>query len=185
MIVLKLSYLIIKYLFVLEETLYPNYDDVKEAAVFETTLQRKKFHGNKLVWSDVLSDKAQKQADLLARKIDFDINKDDQFRLPGENIALVKLDSLNVGKEAVDSWANEAKDYDFKSPLVTKKNTDFVQLMWKSNKQFGMGVSKSKTGHGWIVTSFYDSPFADRYNDLKNNIESDVPIDDPYSDIAG
>ncbi|XP_012559498.1 probable cyclin-dependent serine/threonine-protein kinase DDB_G0292550 isoform X1 [Hydra vulgaris] len=169
----------------LSEILYPNYDKVKASALLETAVLRKKFHGTTLEWSDTLSDKAQIQADLLGNKIDFDINKVDEYRLPGQNIAFVRLDSQDIGKDAIDSWASEAKDYDFKSPLVTKKNTDFVQLMWKSNKKFGMGVSKSKAGDGWIVTSFYDSPFADRYNDLRNNIESDVPIDDPYSDITG
>lgn len=168
-----------------EDIEYPDYNEVKDAAVFETNFLRKKYHADKINWSDKLSDKAQQNAEKLARRADLDVTNLDSFKQPGENIALVKFNSPNVGKEATDFWAREGKNYDFRSPLVTKKNTDFVQLMWKTNKEFGMGVAKSKTGKGWIVTSYFDTPYIDRFQDLRLNLQSDIPIKDPYGDIVG
>jgi len=57
--------------------------------------------------------------------------------------------------------------------------------MWKSEKEFGLGVAKSKSGKGWIVSSYFDTPYKDEFQELKSNLQSDVPIDDPYQDIAG
>lgn len=169
--------------FHLDDSEYPDYNEVKDAALFETNFIRKKFHANKVSWSDRLSDKAQQLAEKVAKTLNSD--KIDQYKHPGESIALVRLDAPNVGKEAIDLWSKEAIAYDFKSPSVTKKNSDFVQLAWKANNEFGMGVSKSKAGNGWVVTAFYDNPYIDRFQDLRSNIQPDNPIEDPYGDIAG
>lgn len=171
--------------FIEEENEYPDYNEVKDAAIFEMNLLRKRYHGNKLIWSDRLSDEAQKQAEILARKTDIDNGKLDSLKQPGENIAIIRLSSPNVGKDATDLWEKESKNYDFRSPLVTKKNSNFVQLMWKANSEFGLGVAKSKSGKGWIVTAFFDAPYVDKFQDLKSNLQSDIPIEDPYQDIAG
>ena len=162
---------------------YPDYNEVKDAAIFETNLLRKRYHASTLSWSDNLSDKAQKLAEHLAGNTDFNVNT--VKRQPGQNVALVNLKSPNVGKDAVDQWANENRYYDFKSPLVTRKNSDFVQLMWKANKEFGMGVAKTKLSDGWIVTSVYDPAYNENFMDLRRNLQSDIPIQDPYGDIAG
>lgn len=104
---------------------------------------------------------------------------------PGENIALLSIDSTNVGKAAPDRWVEESRFFDFRSPQLTPKNSDFAQMVWKSESEFGLGVAKSKLGNRWVVTSAFDNPASDRYNDLKHNVESDIPISDPYSDITG
>lgn len=58
-------------------------------------------------------------------------------------------------------------------------------MVWKADNEFGLGVAKSKLGNQWIVTSAFDAPVIDSYKDLRSNIESDIPISDPYSDITG
>ena len=165
---------------------YPDYNEVKDAAVFETNLLRKKFHASSLHWSDRLSDKAQKSAEAIAKVTD---SLDDKVlsahKEPGENVAILSIDSTNVGKEAPDTWAQEGRFFDFRSPQLTPKNSDFAQMMWKAENEFGLGIAKSKLGNKWVVTSAFDSPVSDRYSDLKHNLESDIPIEDPYSDITG
>lgn len=100
-------------------------------------------------------------------------------------MALISIDSSNVGKDAPDLWARGSQFYDFGSPQINAKNKDFAQMMWKSENEFGLGVAKSKLGDKWIVTSVFDNPVIDRFHDLRLNIESDIPISDPYSDITG
>ena len=172
--------------FLPEKTEYPDYNEVRDAAVFETNLFRKTYHGNQLSWSEKLSDNAQQVADKIGKSYIGDNGKQlDEYRRPGQNVALVKPNALNVGKDAVDAWSKESKDYDFKSPLVTKKNADFVQLTWKNEKEFGMGVSKSVSGNGWVVVGMYDTPFNDRYQDLTSNVLPVKAVEDPYGDISG
>ncbi|XP_066919093.1 golgin subfamily A member 6-like protein 24 [Clytia hemisphaerica] len=164
---------------------YPDYNEVKDAAIFETNFLRKKFHAQSLHWSDRLSDRAQKTAETIANVRDLNPKSILKYKKPGQNVAVIDIDSTNVGKEAPDNWAKESRFFDFRSPQLTPKNSDFAQMMWKAENEFGLGVAKSKLGNKWIVTSAYDSPVVDRYNDLKHNVESDIPISDPYSDITG
>ena len=98
--------------------------------------------------------------------------------MPGENVAVVRINALNVGKEATDMWNRESKNYDFKSPLVTRRNSDFVQLMWKPNREFGMGVAKAKNNEGWVVTALFDNAYNENFADLRNNLQSDTPVGD-------
>ncbi len=160
----------------------PDYNEVKDAAVFEENLIRKKYHADSLRWSDDLSDDAQKEADDLAGEKNLDLSK---TKVPkAENIALLPLESLNVGKDSADAWQKESAKFDFMSPLVTTKNSDFAQMVWKSAKEFGLGVAKTRDRSNWIVVAKYDTPIVSEYEKLKANIESDIPVPDPYSDIA-
>ena len=134
-------------------------------------------------WSDALSDQAQKLADEAAKESPLDLNK--LRRQPGENVAVINLNSLNVGKDSADTWGQEVSKFDFVSPLVTRKNQDFVQLVWKSAKEFGLGVAKSKDKSNWIIASVYDAPIKDEYKEIRTNVESDTPLNDPYGDIIG
>lgn len=160
----------------------PDYNEVKDAAIFEENLIRKKYHAPNLRWSDDLSDEAQKQADDLAEEKILDINKKSFPK--SINVAMLPLNSLNVGKDSADVWQKEATKFDFVSPLISKKNSDFVQMVWKSAKEFGLGVAKSRDKENWIVVAKYDTPAVSEYEKLKVNVESDIPVADPYSDIA-
>ena len=160
----------------------PDYNEVKDAAIFEENFIRKKYHADSLHWSDDLSDEAQKEADELAEKKTLDLANN---KLPkGENVALIPLSSLNVGKDSADAWKKESTNFDFVSPFVNKKNSDFVQMIWKSAKDFGLGVAKSGDRENWVVVAKYDTPIASEFQKLKGNLESDIPVTDPYSDIA-
>jgi len=160
----------------------PDYNEVKDAAIFEENFIRKKYHSPSLRWSDDLSDEAQKEADDLAEEKSLNLNKKSIPR--GMNVALLPLSSLNVGRDSADVWRKEAAKFDFVSPIISKKNNDFAQMVWKTAKEFGLGVAKSRDKENWIVVAKYDTPAVSEYEQLKANIESDIPVADPYSDIA-
>eukprot|EP00795_Rhopilema_esculentum_P011901 gene11901-2463_t len=160
----------------------PDYNEVKDAAIFEENFIRKKFHAPNLRWSDDLSDEAQKEADDLADENSLDLGKKSVPK--GMNVALVPVNSLNVGKDSADLWQKESTKFDFVSPYVSKKNSDFAQMVWKTAKEFGLGVAKARNKENWIVVAKYDTPVVSEFEKLKANIESDIPIADPYSDIA-
>ncbi|XP_029961495.1 Golgi-associated plant pathogenesis-related protein 1 [Salarias fasciatus] len=61
----------------------------------------------------------------------------------GENVfyksstATLKL----TGKEAVDSWYAEIKDYNFKNPGFQGNTGHFTQVVWKSSTELGVGMA--------------------------------------------
>ncbi|KAM3611267.1 uncharacterized protein V6R79_015756 [Siganus canaliculatus] len=61
----------------------------------------------------------------------------------GENIynmfssAPIKL----TGKEAVDSWYSEVKDYDWSTPGFTSNTGHFTQVVWKDSTELGVGIA--------------------------------------------
>ncbi|KAM7018601.1 Golgi-associated plant pathogenesis-related protein 1-like isoform 2-T2 [Tautogolabrus adspersus] len=61
----------------------------------------------------------------------------------GENIynmfssATIKL----TGKEAVDSWYSEIKDYNWSSPGFSGNTGHFTQVVWKASTELGVGVA--------------------------------------------
>ncbi|XP_077570601.1 Golgi-associated plant pathogenesis-related protein 1-like [Stigmatopora nigra] len=73
----------------------------------------------------------------------------------GENIfhkwssAPVKL----TGKEAVDSWYSEVKQYNWKSPGYQSKTGHFTQVVWKESMQLGVGLATD--GNTVVVVGQY------------------------------
>ncbi|XP_068460597.1 Golgi-associated plant pathogenesis-related protein 1-like isoform X2 [Clinocottus analis] len=61
----------------------------------------------------------------------------------GENIynksssAPIKL----TGKEAVDSWYGEIKDYKWSSPGFSSNTGHFTQVVWKDSTELGVGLA--------------------------------------------
>ncbi|XP_063045309.1 Golgi-associated plant pathogenesis-related protein 1-like [Engraulis encrasicolus] len=59
-----------------------------------------------------------------------------------------------TGKEAVQSWYNEIKDYDFSDPGFAGNTGHFTQVVWKSTTELGVGVSK--VGNATFVVGQYN-----------------------------
>ncbi|XP_078082815.1 GLI pathogenesis-related 2 [Mustelus asterias] len=63
--------------------------------------------------------------------------------------------SLQVtGKEAVESWYNEIKNYDFSSPGFQKNCGHFTQLVWRESKEIGVGLASDGKGLTIVVAQF-------------------------------
>lgn len=82
---------------------------------------------------------AQKWADELLKKNTFmHSNTED-----GENIYFSQssVPVTPTGKEAVDSWYSEIKDYNFSSPGFTSNTGHFTQVVWKNSTELGLGMA--------------------------------------------
>ncbi|KAG7476793.1 hypothetical protein MATL_G00086690 [Megalops atlanticus] len=75
----------------------------------------------------------------------------------GENLYYAFSSSKRTlnGKEAVDSWYSEVKDYDFSKPGPSRGKPvgHFTQVVWKSSKEVGVGLATD--GHTVFVVGQY------------------------------
>ncbi|KAM8760022.1 Golgi-associated plant pathogenesis-related protein 1-like [Acanthopagrus schlegelii] len=100
---------------------------------------RKKHNTPPMVLDDELTASAQKWADhLLAINTLKHSETDD-----GENVfTMFSSASLTLtGKEAVESWYSEIKDYDWSSPGFNGKTGHFTQVVWKASTKLGVGMA--------------------------------------------
>uniref|UniRef100_A0A669EIS2 GLI pathogenesis-related 2 n=1 Tax=Oreochromis niloticus TaxID=8128 RepID=A0A669EIS2_ORENI len=98
------------------------------------------FHGAPpLTFNTELNDAAQNWANqMLAKKKLGHSDTND-----GENVyyAWSSETKTLTGKEAVDSWYSEIKDYDFKKSGHQPKTGHFTQVVWKSSTELGVGIA--------------------------------------------
>ncbi|XP_016348830.1 uncharacterized protein LOC107693824 [Sinocyclocheilus anshuiensis] len=61
----------------------------------------------------------------------------------GENVyyAWSSASKRLTGREAVESWYSEIKDYNFSRPGFTSKTGHFTQVVWKDTKEVGVGLA--------------------------------------------
>ncbi|XP_072528472.1 GLI pathogenesis-related 2 [Salminus brasiliensis] len=82
-----------------------------------------------------------------------------------------------TGREAVDSWYSEIKDYRFNKPGFTSGTGHFTQVVWKDTKEVGYGVATD--GSAIFVVGQY-SPAGNITNPgyfAKNVLPPDSPVD--------
>jgi len=59
------------------------------------------------------------------------------------------------GEEAVDSWYDEKKGYDYSRDPTDLESGHFTQLVWSASRRLGVGVAKSsKTGRYMVVMKY-------------------------------
>ncbi|KAM7416857.1 hypothetical protein PAMA_018773 [Pampus argenteus] len=82
---------------------------------------------------------AQKWADHLLEKgsLEHSDTKD------GENVYMMWSSAplKQTGKEAVDSWYSEIKDYDWSKPGFSGATGHFTQVVWKESTKLGLGMA--------------------------------------------
>ncbi|XP_064210401.1 Golgi-associated plant pathogenesis-related protein 1-like isoform X1 [Anguilla rostrata] len=73
------------------------------------------------------------------------------------------------GKDPVDKWYNEVKDYDFSDPGFQSNTGHFTQVVWKETKEAGVGVATD--GKTVFVVGQY-SPAGNMTNEgyFENNV---------------
>ncbi|XP_048119193.1 Golgi-associated plant pathogenesis-related protein 1-like isoform X1 [Alosa alosa] len=121
-------------------------DDSFKAEFLQTHNELRAKHGvPALTMSDALCKSAQAWADHLksTNKNSSKINLQHSKTKNGENLyfssssATVKL----TGKEAVEIWYREIKDYDFSKPGFGFNTGHFTQVVWKSSTEVGVGIA--------------------------------------------
>ncbi|XP_004072834.1 Golgi-associated plant pathogenesis-related protein 1-like [Oryzias latipes] len=92
-----------------------------------------------LTYNKELCDEAQKWADTCLRTHTLGHSDTEE----GENV-FYKSGSPPVkvtGKDAVDAWYSEIKDYNFKKPGSQSGTGHFTQVVWKESKELGLGMA--------------------------------------------
>uniref|UniRef100_A0A8C7WRH2 SCP domain-containing protein n=1 Tax=Oryzias sinensis TaxID=183150 RepID=A0A8C7WRH2_9TELE len=107
-----------------------------------------------LTYNKELCDEAQKWADecLKTRTLGHSDTKD------GENVYYTSgSPSVTVtGKDAVDEWYSEIKDYNFKTSGFQSGTGHFTQVVWKESKELGLGMATD--GRTAFVVGQYRPP---------------------------
>ena len=116
---------------------------------------RKMHHVPDLELNQELCDIAQKYAEYLAKNSLFE-HSHARFKGAGmgENLYMCSGFEPNGG-EAVTSWYNEIKDYDFKKGKSANGGVvgHFTQVVWKESKYVGVGIGN--VGNSYYVVSNY------------------------------
>ena len=82
----------------------------------------------------------------------------------------------DAARISVQAWYNQIIYFDFQKPRITDQNSYFIQLVWRSTKEVGVGVYESSSGKAYVV-AFY-SPPGNTDNGLKFNV---LPITSKFS----
>ncbi|KAH3748673.1 Golgi-associated plant pathogenesis-related protein 1-like [Dreissena polymorpha] len=123
---------------------------------------RKKHSAQALTLADDLTAYAQKWADDIAKR---DRMEHSKCTLPsgdsvGENIYMCWSSDGSAAadaNDAVQSWYDEIKDYDFNKQGFAMNTGHFTQVVWKESKELGIAWAKSKGGSIYVVANYRPS----------------------------
>ena len=74
-------------------------------------------------------------------------------------------------KRCVQAWYNQIINYNFAEPEMTEKNKYFVQLVWRSTSDVGVGKFESASGKTYVVAFFTTVGGGEgEEDDLKSNV---------------
>jgi uncharacterized protein YkwD len=122
-----------------------------------TNEYRAKHKVQKLKLNPYLTTKANEYAKLIAENnVIMNIDIEYLGEKCGKNICVQNYMNQN-GKDILDEWYNERKDYNF---FNVKKNDkekvkNFSQLIWKDTKEVGFGWAQSNNGTFYVVGVFF------------------------------
>ena len=126
---------------------------------------RKYHQAGPLVLTEPLNNFAQKYAETLAARGNMEHSKDsDRDKIygdwTGENLYYFWTSARNLtitGADAVDSWYDEIKDYDFAKGRSKNGGVvgHFTALVWKGSNQLGMGVARSSQNKVFVVANYH------------------------------
>ncbi|MED6269469.1 hypothetical protein CHARACLAT_033424 [Characodon lateralis] len=111
-------------------------------------------HAPPLTFNSKLTTAAQKWADECLKKMCMGHSDSED----GENVYYMQSQTpiKLTGKEAVDTWYSEIKDYLFNKPGSQPKTGHFTQVVWKDTKELGVGLATD--GNTVIVVGQYRPP---------------------------
>jgi uncharacterized protein YkwD len=91
----------------------------------------------------------------------------------GENIhvryGLGNLDNQTLILNAIQSWYDEIRNYNFQNPVITSNNGHFTCLVWKESRVYGIGITRNGD-RVFIVMNTFPRQVNDRIALLANVI---------------
>ncbi|XP_050535875.1 uncharacterized protein LOC126902530 isoform X2 [Daktulosphaira vitifoliae] len=148
-------------------------EGIRKEILLATNNYRESHQCDDLLIDKEINDYAQQWSNYLTTSYTFQHRE--QPRKYGENLFKVFSNySINIGLEAVKSWYNEIlidEGYKFngdEKEMSKQSSLHFTQLIWRSSKKMGVGVSKSKDGWYNIVVNYW--PPGNIINMFKENV---------------
>ncbi|XP_066569301.1 GLI pathogenesis-related 2 isoform X2 [Amia ocellicauda] len=86
-----------------------------------------------------------------------------------------------TGKEAVDNWYSEIKDYNFCNPGFGGNTGHFTQVVWKSSKEVGVGLA-TDGATTYVVGQYSPAGNISNQGYFEKNV---LPLDTPVSQAEG
>ena len=133
---------------------------------------RAKHNSPPLILNPTLTTLAQNHSELLAKEgiLNYSNNKLENKKI-GENLFMSKMKC--TGEEVSLYWYKGIKYYDFQNlnNIEKEETKNFTQLIWKSTKEVGFGVSTDKKGNFYVVANYF--PCGNIKGQYKNNVLSD------------
>jgi len=109
-----------------------------------------------------MSIKAQEWAyDLAAGRVQYGHSPEAVEGVYGESLQILN-DPFASGKDAVGNWYDEKRNYNFRKPTLTKSpltksNSHFTAIVWKSTRKIGVGKATAKDGRTFVVVNYWPS----------------------------
>lgn len=103
-----------------------------------------------MTWNQGIQKYAQEWANKIAKEDRMYHRQPNNY---GENIYWAS--GMNPsGKNVVDSWYSEIKDYNYSKPDFSMKTGHFTQVVWIGSTELGCGRATSKNGGIYIVCNY-------------------------------
>ena len=133
---------------------------------------RAKHNSPPLILNPTLTTLAQNHSELLAKEgiLNYSNNKLENKKI-GENLFMSKMKC--TGEEVSLYWYKGIKYYDFQNvnSIEKEESKNFTQLIWKSTKEVGFGVTTDKKGNFYVVANYF--PGGNIKGQYKDNVLSD------------
>lgn len=126
-------------------------DQFEKEALDTHNKYRAKHKAPALKYSASMAKEAQAWADKLASTGQMAHASPKERNNDGENIFYVFGQTELGGREAVDAWYAEIKDYDFDNDRFAGNTGHFTQVVWKSTKEMGIAYSRTDDGKIFVV----------------------------------
>ena len=105
-----------------------------------------------LVWSERLEAVAEDWAKTLLSRREFSHRPNGKL---GENLFAI-TGARSSTTEVIRAWADEARNYDYRSNRCSDVCGHYTQIVWRDTKQVGCGVARDNRREIWVCN--YDPP---------------------------
>jgi uncharacterized protein YkwD len=105
-----------------------------------------------LVWSDHLEEIAEDWAKTLLSRRDFSHRPNAKL---GENLFAI-TGARSSSAEVIRVWANESRDYDYRSNRCHNVCGHYTQIVWRDTQKVGCAVARDNRREIWVCN--YDPP---------------------------